>query len=196
MSNEMIKIEDGIIKITTPYNKDFVNKMHGVTRAKWNRLENCWEAPEETINDVRGILKDVYGYSDIDSNETIKVKLTIIEESYHEERCADVTAFGKILAHAYGRDSGAEIGRDDVTLVKGSIESGGSVKNWTTRVAEGSVFTLYNVNKNIFEKDINRVKEWAEVEIIEGMNNREKLLEEKEKLLKRIAEIDALIANK
>ena len=195
MSKEIIKIEDGIIKIITPYNKEFVNKMHGVNGAKWNRSESCWEAPEETIDDVREILKDVYGYSDVDSNETIKVKLTITEQYYHEERCADVTAFGKILAHAYGRDSGAEIGRDDVTLVKGSIESGGSVKNWTSRVTEGSVFTLYNVNKNIYEKDLNRVKEWANVEIIEKTNNREKLLEEKEKLLKRIAEIDVLLEN-
>ena len=34
MSKEIIKIEDGIIKIITPYNKEFVNKMHGITRSK------------------------------------------------------------------------------------------------------------------------------------------------------------------
>lgn len=57
---------------------------------------------------------------------------------------------GYTIARAYGRDSGAKLG-DGVSKIKGGATSGGSMKNWTTEVSEGSVFRL-KVSRPLIEK--------------------------------------------
>lgn len=49
-------------------------------------------------------MRDVYGYSDIEANETVSVEVITKEEVY--EHTADVVLLGKVLSHATGRDSG------------------------------------------------------------------------------------------
>lgn len=105
--------------------------------------------------------------------------------------------FDKTIAIAYSKNSGAKLG-DDVALIKGSIYSGGSVKNWNTEIDRDTVINLYNVPVTIYEKEKNFYNaEEVEIEVIEDDNenglNMDKLKEEKEKLLKRIAEIDELL---
>jgi hypothetical protein len=48
-----------------------------------------------------------------------------------------VELFGRTIAKARGRDSGAKLG-DGIILLNGSVDSGGSVKNWTTDVDEAA----------------------------------------------------------
>lgn len=69
--------------------------------------------------------------------------------------------------------------------------SGGSVKNWESIVEKGSVVILSNVNKNIYEKESTEYD--ITVEVLETEINKQELLSEKERLLKRVAEIDKLL---
>ena len=48
---------------------------------------------------------------------------------------------GYTIAKATGRDSGAELG-DGVYLIDGFITSGGSMKNWLSKVSEGAVIRM------------------------------------------------------
>ncbi|MFT5602041.1 MAG: hypothetical protein ACI9N1_002291 [Flavobacteriales bacterium] len=48
---------------------------------------------------------------------------------------------GFTIAQARGRDTGAILG-DNVHMLEGDINSGGSAKNWTTNISEKSVFRL------------------------------------------------------
>lgn len=63
--------------------------------------------PESAADSVRNIMREVYGYSDIDENETVTLRLTFYEDVSSER--SDVIMYGKVLAHAYGRDSGAKL---------------------------------------------------------------------------------------
>lgn len=183
-----IDVKNGIANVYTPYNPDFVKAIKGVGGAKWNGSEKYWSIPETAVEVAREIMIDVYGYSDVKENETISLKVTFNEDV--SEYRKDVVLFGKILAHAYGRDSGARIG-DDVAYISGGATSGGSAKNWYSIVKEGSVIVLSNVNKNIYENA--EMQYDVTVEILETKNNRNQLLDEKKRLLKRIEEIDKLL---
>ena len=183
-----IEVENGRANIYTPYNPGFVRKIKGVGGSKWNSSEKYWSIPEEMIEVAREIMVEVYGYSDVKENETISLKLTF-NESVVSPR-SDVVLFGKILSHACGRDSGAKVG-DDAAYISGCATSGGSEKNWNSVVKEGSIVILSYVNKNIYEKS--EIECDITVEILETKVNKQQLLEEKERLLKRISEIDKLL---
>lgn len=186
----MIKVEinNGKAELATPYNPDFVDAVKKIGGAKWDGEKKCWTVPEAQLPAARIVMENVYGYSDQTPNETISLKLTF--ECDVSEIRSDVVMFGKVLAHAYGRDSGARPG-DDVAYIRGGAASGGSVKNWHSTVEEGSIVILNNVNRSVFDRtgpipDVT-------VEVIEDYTDKDKLIEEKERLLKRIDEIDAIL---
>lgn len=184
-----IRTANGLARVYTPYNPKFVKRIKGIGGAKWDAYEKCWCVPETAVDVAREIMSDVYGYSDIQKNETISIKVTF-NEAVSEYR-GDVILFGKILSHACGRDSGARVG-DDVAYINGGPESGGSTKNWCSTVKEGSVAILSNVNKHVYEKEEMNYDVTVEV-LEEKKEDRRKLLEEKERLLKRISEINKIL---
>lgn len=185
-----IEIKNGMANVYTPYNSDFVKAIKGIGGAKWNGDGKYWSVPESAVGAVREIMINVYGYSDILKNESISLKIIFNEDA--SECRKDVMLFGKILAHACDRDNGARVG-DDVAFILGGVTSGGSAKNWTSIVKEGSIAILSNVNKTIYEKTKSELEYDVTVEVLEAKINKEKLLEEKERLLKRISEIDKLL---
>lgn len=183
-----IEMENGKANVYTPYNPDFVKAIKGIGGAKWNGSGSCWIIPGSAVEAVREIMVDVCGYSDIKENETVCIRLTFNEEARELQK--DVVLFGKVLSHAYGRDSGARVG-DDVAYTAGGATSGGSAKNWYSIVKEGSVVVLTNVNRYIYEKA--ETKYDVTVEVLETKADKLQLLAEKERLIKRIAEIEKLL---
>lgn len=196
---EGIRVENvgGKVEIYTPYNCDFIDALKAkVGGARWDAAKKCWTAPEEMLDAVRAILKDVYGYTDIeDAGKLYTVRL---ESLYAKADRAPVSAFNKVIARAWGRDSGAVVG-DDVIFVEGSPKSGGSRNNWETIIPEGCVIDVLHVPEKALEKfkeelagetcpDYKIVSETVEEE--KKDDQRAKLLEEREKLLARLAEIN------
>jgi hypothetical protein len=173
--------------IITPYNPEFVKKIK-LLGGKWDGESKTWNVDARSIDSVRNAMREVYGRDDNTSGaELVSVRVTVTE-GMSVGRGA-VTLFGKTIASAYGRDSGARIG-DGVAFTKGAPKSSGSVKNWRTEVPAGCEFILHDVAKDaICEVD------GIEYEIIEAAAtiNREALEEEKAKLVKRLAEIEALL---
>lgn len=194
---EGIKIEkaDNKVEIYTPYNRAFIDALKKqIGGARWNASKKCWTAPEEMLDAVRAILKDAYGYTDIeDAGKLYTVK---IESSEMRALRAPVSIFNKPVARAFGRDSGAVI-CDDVIFTEGTPMSGGSMRYWETIIPEGCIFEMLHVP----EKALEKVKEELATEtcpdfkIISAApekedDNRKKLIEEREKLLARLAEIN------
>jgi len=186
MDNLKIVITDKDARVCTPYNPDFVEKIKGIGSARWTGA--YWRIPIEAVDAARSIMRDVYGYDDISENETVTLKLTFNEDI--REHSGDVVYFGKVLAHAYSRDGGARVG-EDVAFISGGATSGGSRKHWDSVVEEGSVAILSNVNKNVYERT--KLDEDITVELIEDKVDRMKLQGEKERLLKRVADIDRIL---
>lgn len=206
----MVKIEvkNGVANVYTPYSAKFVKKIKGIGGSKWDSVEKCWIVSLEAVNVVRQIMEDVYGYSDISTNETVNLEISVLQDIAVLR--GDVNIYGKVLAHAFGRDSGAKIG-DDVAFISGGAESGGSANRWLSKVCAGSKIMLSNVNENLFNKgeDLEAFQiyhptqgwifpeSWKEaitVRVIEDSKpDRKALMEERERLLARLNEINDLL---
>ena len=190
MNDIRIKTKDKKAYVYTPYNKNFVQKIKKIRCAAWNG--SAWTVDADFIPAVREIAKSIYGYDDTEEVETVTLRITFMQDNevYHD----DIRLFGKTIASAYGRDSGAKLGKDAV-LIKGNACSGGSVKNWRTIIVAESVILLNNVPRQMYEKK-NGVYDPEEIKIEIVENDKidiNKLKEEKERLLKRIAEIDKVL---
>ena len=178
-----IKVENEKAYVYTPFNKNFAKKMRAMN-GTWNG--SAWVVNTMFVSAVREIMRNVYGYDDTDTDiQTVTLRIVFLENqsAYHD----GIRMFGKTIATAYSRDSGARLGAN-VALIKGSICSGGSVKNWNTEIDRDTVINLYNVPVEI------------KIEVVEdeetGGADTDRLREEKERLLKRIAEIDELLSDK
>lgn len=202
------KIEDGKIAIYTPYDKKFVQSIKKIGSARWSG--SAWTVPEDYIDDIRTLMLDIYGRDDLQNcGETVDAEVDFIR--FYDEKWGAVVFCGKTLAQAWGRDSGATVG-DDVILVEGDINSGGSRVNWYTRVSEGSKFIVKKIPKSRFEKEkdelnsneddyyydennirISKSVKYINYKIISEIIDKDALLAEKDRLEKRIEEIEKLI---
>jgi len=99
---------------------------------KWDKGESAWIF-SAIIEDKIEELDILYNSEHIAVEITAKEKISWCNET--------VDFLGYTIARAYGRDTGAKLG-DDVNQISGKIGSGGSMKNWTTYVTEGSTFRL------------------------------------------------------
>lgn len=188
MAAMKITVEDGTAKVFTPYNPEFVRRIKTVGRAKWNGSEKCWQVSDQAVEAVREIMMDVYGETDIpDCGEKISVRVTFLEE--HDELREAYTLFGKTIASAFGRDSGARTGEEAI-FVQGAPRSGGSVKNWRTVIPKDCIVELHNVPKALVDANTD---DRIEIQILESRIDKTALLAEKERLLKRLAEIEELL---
>ena len=97
-------------------------------------------------------------------NNSTTQKLRITAKTDCRRRFA-VVFMGVKLAVAFGRDSGAKIGYD-ARMISGSIDSGGSAKNWYCIVYAGSIFEI-EVDAEFYQKNKNRIKNWSIEEIEE-----------------------------
>lgn len=184
-----VNIDNDKAAVYTPYNRTFVQKIKTIGGARWNG--EAWVIPANALDVCRNIMKDVYGETDLpDESEKITVKVTL-RETLAEER-EPVVMFGHTIASAFGRDTGAKVA-DGVQFIDGQPTSGGSRSRWDTVVPDGSVFIIENVSRDKFNAD--REKYNADFEIVEQAGiDRAALMEERERLLARIAEIDKLLA--
>lgn len=188
MLNYRIDIDSGKALITSPYNPDFVKKVK-LMGGKWDAGKRVWKVDEGLIEDVRSTMREVYGRDDrgeLSGTCTVIVSFSEDVDGYK----SPVTVFGRVIASAYGRDSGAKVG-EGCAFLEGKPESGGSMKNWRTTVLAGSKVKIMNVSKCILSDT--SLPDGAFFTVVDDGISREALLEEKEKLLNRLKEIDRLL---
>ena len=200
MNNELkIMKENGRIEVYTPYNADFVKAIKQIGGARFNGGKKCWMVSADYIEDVREIMTRIYGHSDQTIAETVDVRIEF-EDDYQSEYNSDIRIGNQTVCYATGRDSGAKVGVNAV-LVDGRMTSGGSAKYWRTCVSNGSVFKIKGVTKSVLEREMDADGNWcidgekipAKVTIISTDIDVEALKAEKERLEKRLAEIERLL---
>jgi len=113
------------------YNEDLVDRckcLGGI----WDEEAQVWA--------FDGIVKDrVEELEAIYCSEMVSVEITARIEVF--EYNANIKFLGYPLCYATGRDSGAKLCRG-ISLIEGKISSGGSHKNWLTKISENSKFRL------------------------------------------------------
>lgn len=185
---KITNLGNGKISIETPYNPEFVCRIRKAG-GKWNSTKRVWECDERGIEAVRAIMREVYGMDDL-PQELVAVKVTVQEKAVSQDT-GPVILFGRTIASAFGRDSGAKVG-EGIIFENGGCHSGGSMKNWYTVIKAGSVFTIFDVPRRAVEEKLGWVDSYGTFEIVEnaGPDRRESLEREKAALLARLAEIE------
>ena len=185
-----IAIEQEQALLYTPYNPDFVRRVKTIGGARWDAKNRVWRIPVEAVDQARQIMREVYGECDLpDNTERVTVKLTFSKDVIAE--LGPIIIYGKQIASASSRDSGARVGQD-VVFLEGEPGSGGSRNSWNTYIDAGSVVQVRNVPESMLTEPL---PDGATYEIVPSKPaiDREALLAEKERLLARIAEINKML---
>lgn len=186
-----INREGNKLQITSPYNGAFVGRMRELN-GKWNRDLKVWEVNEEYEDKVYEAILKIY-----------RVDLTGIEEYMIVEYCAkdfedrdkdDIRIGNIVTVYRPSRDS--KVILRDTAIMEGEFDkSGGSVKH-------PAVFDRgegYNVilRSTIYKKEYEKLsdEEKSKLTIIKKQDKKERLLNEKEILIKRLAEIEEELKN-
>jgi hypothetical protein len=181
-----VKASEGIIKTYSPYSKRFVDFAH-MRNAKWSDSEKCWMFDPRDEFAVRSALIDIYGTDDYSSCEKVDVRVKM-----DEVKCTkSLFMLGRELARRKYRDYYVDLGEGVAVIQGGFPDSGGSARYPELNPEEGTILEVRGVPKSLAER------EWLEnrsaVELVGDMDQ-SKLEAEKERLLKRIEEIDRLLA--
>lgn len=188
-----IIVTNGIAAIYTPYSSEFVQRVKALG-GRWDAADRCWNVCEQTVEMVREAMREIYGRCDTEPTATVTVVATFSNElsAWHE----GVRLFGRVLAAARSRDSGARVG-DGVAFIKGKPTSGGSQANWRTFIPAGCEVEIYDVPADYAAECMATLPEGITAHIKEAQPtiDRDALVEERVRLLARIAEIDALLGS-
>lgn len=178
--------------VRSPINDLFVThakKLGG----KWNTARNVWEFDARDEQRVRELCVRYYGSDGlVDDVCTLRVKF---ETTHYMDQRA-YTIHGRPIARAFGRDSGAKQG-DGVVFLSGRANSGGSVKNWDTRILAGSEILVRDFPRAVAEKLATNEPgsdPFYSIEPEEVPVDVQALTAERAKLVERIAEIDNILA--
>ena len=116
---------------------------------RWDGEERAWVFSGLVESEVEE-MDEVY------NSNLIAVELKALDDI--SERHSSVKFLGYSIAKATGRDSGATLS-EGVSLISGRVTSGGSMKNWTTFISEGTVIRLM-VPELLLENSIDDLRDW------------------------------------
>lgn len=141
-----VEIDKGTALVYVPFSREFVFGIRELgIGAKWTG--KAWSVPEESIDAVRALMEEFFGRTDLpDDSRVVTVRVTVTEELSEEH--GPVRLFGREIASAGSRDSGAKVGKG-VSFVKGYPRSGGSLKYWKTLIPAGAVFDVSGVRESM-----------------------------------------------
>lgn len=180
-----LAISEGLLKVVSPFNREFVSfaRMRG---GKWSDGEKVWIFDPRDEFAVRSALIDIFGTDDFDSCPKVNVRVKLDHFRIGDE----FVLFGRQLLRRRHNDRLDMDG--SVVLVSGGIpDVGGTYRNPEIAPEKGTVIEVRDVPRDI------AMRVWAEhkdgVELL-GSADVEALREEKASLIKRVEQIDQMIA--
>jgi len=127
-----LEVKNDKVYTTSYYNSEFVSKARGL-QGKWD--SGKWVFPISIIDHVRKAMVHCYG---VTGENPYPVCVLACDNLNLEGYQSGVELFGRPIAKASGRDSGARL-QDHVIKISGNITSGGSMKNWYTYVKNACI---------------------------------------------------------
>lgn len=182
------------ITVTSEYNKEFVARAHNLA-GTFDSATKSWSFD---IRDEADVLEACYYcYGEDGYRQHLCDAEIHLPNGYYIDRDT-INFFGRPVARAFNRDSGAKI-FDGVVIKTGGFGSGGSMKHWTTYAEKGTVIVLRDLSLPLVEMTRGKYGDDVVVEIINqnksiiGQVDVADLNAEKTRLLARLAEIDNLL---
>lgn len=181
-----LTIVDDKVKVVTPYNAEFVQRCRNL---RGSFKAGAWWFDDSIIDYVREAMMQYFGTT----GEIPFENCTLLVKDFSGNQFGGpVILFGRTIARAFGRDSGARLG-DDIVFISGSYDSGGSVKNWLTDV-DNATFEIHNFPVPSLDlPDVKKAIEegWCEVKHSKKKRDPEVVKAEIELLKAKIAELEA-----
>lgn len=180
------KIENGKVYVLSGYNRDYISRAKGI-QGRWNAP--YWVFPEENIDELRELLLDVYGEcGDLAEEAPVTVTVDLDLDKYNYG--AEVMIGSFVAVKRRYRDSEV-IYADNVMLVSGGFTpTGGSAKYPAVCHETGTVIRVKDIPVRLYEK----IKDLDGVTLYKAPDN-SALIEERNRLLARLAELNALIGD-
>jgi hypothetical protein len=153
MTTYQIEKTQSQLRLTSPYNPEFIKTAKSDLGAKWDGDFWCFDIRDELA--VLKLIERKYGWKS--GMPLVSVCVTFNEDrTYGRGPCI---LLGRVIASASGRDSGAKLG-EGVRLQAGDgADSGGSVKNWTTEISEGTEFLVHDVPEQMAQDYVDGKRE-------------------------------------
>jgi len=172
-----ISREDKTLAVRSEYNSGLPARAKQLG-GRWNKGRRAWEFDIRAEPQVRDLYLDIYGEWDDVATRDVTIRCTVGSEIVSADQ-SSLQLGGRVVARAYGRDSGASLG-DGVLVESGSFYSSGSRKNWITAVKPGTVFRLFDVPERK-ARQLTQDPEWCDsVEIVEDAEVDTKSLEDEQ----------------
>lgn len=172
------------MKVQTEYNAGFVKKAREL-QGKWK--SPYWEFPEENEDFVRDALLKFYG-EDGRIHDTVTLDINLDEYDFFDVIKLDSV----MIAERPGRDRPVNLHKNAMVISGCFHNSGGSMNNPRVTCDAGTVLRVSNF-PILFYENIKDVKGIALAS--ETKYSKVSLLREKEVILSRLAEINALLNN-
>lgn len=172
-----IEKEDGIIRVFSDYSKEFVDVAHELN-GRWRNGAWCFN---ESVEDVlKEALMNIYG-EDGSPAKMVTVKFHAID--FEDE--SELIIGGIQIAKRFNRDSKVKFTNSSAFLVNGKFSSSGGSARYPRIDAEAGTVVQCTIPEAMYEKFKDKL------ELVENNKDKKKnLLEEKEKLIARLAEIE------
>lgn len=123
------------------FNEDLVDSCRKLG-GKWDAEASVWvfsQIVEKEVDELDRLYNDDIVVVDIEALDDV-VSYT-----------SSVTFMGYTIARAFGKTSGAKLGVN-IKMLDGNISSGGSAKNWYTKIDKGSRFRI-EISKNLLTEN-------------------------------------------
>jgi len=179
------------LKIESDYHPDLPKRARNLA-GNWNGEHWIFDIRDK--DRVEKMYRTIYGYfGDLESVTTVNVQLIASNDCSESRR--GIFFAGRCIATASGRDSGARLG-EGVIIENGEAMSGGSMKNWITRITEDAIIEIKDVPLSKVQQAIKKGnRKWAEIKIISEPDfNIFELEKERELIMARLVEIDEILA--
>jgi hypothetical protein len=138
MNTVNVRENGDYIYVSCPINENFRVNIKNIG-GRWDPVKKEWYVRREFREELRGLLISCYGEDGYgQSSDYVDVKITFPEMYVAGET---LLFGGRVIARAFGRDSGARVG-DGCAILAGGLSSGGSRKNFGVVVKAGTVLKV------------------------------------------------------
>ena len=190
----MVKIvrNGSLITISAQYNSEFNNEAKKIG-GTWDVKSKVWAFDIRDELRLRSLCLNYYG-SDGIITDTCTLRIEWIAAESSSDNSALIVN-GRPIALAKGRDTGANT-CNGIIVIQGEFNSGGTWKDWQTTVKRGTVVLVRDFPRQVAEKLLSKVST-KRIYAIEDESQKVDPVElraESERLVVRLREIDALIA--
>lgn len=155
MSTVNVRENGDYIYVSCPMNENFRVQVKNLG-GRWDPVRKEWYVRKEFREELRGLLVSCYG-EDGYGQSTKYVDVTI---TFPEVVTAGETLLfgGRVIARAFGRDSGARPG-DGCALLAGKLGSGGSRRYFGVVVKDGTVLKVAKFPEALVESAMEQFRE-------------------------------------